>query len=270
MKSIKSLNGLAPPLRYAGLSLLFTLTPAFGQTVNWTKTLSYDIDQAYTYPGRPTTAVPRGLEFTTPTSGSTSGPTVDGIQLGYDLTAVNQSDTQATPAGGNAHLAFFKTSSQYGTLTLSFDTLLNDGFLADVGSLQWSDYQIEVSGGTATLTNLDVTLTRATGYSPVPTASDWSISGDGTQKLTLLSQTPSEHPGWGFNGTSGIQISGTWSTITITHFSDTPTAFGEAWDTVAGFTVNGATISSAPVPEPSSLLVSGLAFSLVAMRRRRC
>ncbi|MES2706226.1 MAG: hypothetical protein V4726_06425 [Verrucomicrobiota bacterium] len=150
------------------------------------------------------------------------------------------------------------------TLTLTFDTLLSGGFLANVGSLQFTDCQIEVSGGNATIANGDVAMIAAPGFTPVPAATDWSITGNGTPEITLLTEHP-EHNGWNFSGAQGIQITGTWSTVTLTHYLDAASAGGQSWDSVAGFTVNGAAV----VPEPSPPLVSALALLGGVVRRKR-
>jgi hypothetical protein len=248
------------------LPALLSISPALqAQTVSWTKTIDFDINTGYAYTGH-AAGDPRGVNYiNAPTTGISTGPSVSGVSLGKTGTSA---DTQPTPADGNAFYGFFNTTDQYVTLTLTFDTLLTGGTLANVGSLQWHDYKVELSGGDATLANLDVTMTTPSGYNPLPGPGDWSITGDGTPALTLLNNHP-EQGGWGFNGAQGFQITGTWTTVKLTHFSHAPSSFGESYDDVAGFTVNGATVSPNNAPEPAAALLLGLTAACSAATRRR-
>ena len=234
----------------SALMLVFSQESS-AQTVTWTKTIDYSLDNSavITYVGA--------------TLGTTTGPTVDGVQLGYDLLSTgNQRDTLISPTVWDV----FASPSSYVEMTLKFDHLLSGGSLAQVTTLQYvTNYDISISGGTGTLTNAGVQYCEADGLiDPRGT-----YSGDGTSTIHFVGPGTSANA-WTdyYTGGQGLLINGTFDTVTIRRWNTdfSPGAL-KAWDDVAGVTVSGATV--VVVPEPSGVLLFGASGLLAAFRRRR-
>jgi hypothetical protein len=240
-----------------GLMIISAVTSVQAQTVNWTKTLDFDLAGGHS------------VSYVSPTSGSTTGPTVSGVQIGYDLAAFGQRDTLPTEVFG-----VFTTTAHFVELTLTFDHLLDGGSLAGVGTLQYvTDYEISISGGTGTLTNQGVQYLYA-GTSIINPLGTYT--GDGTSTIHFNSPplTPigsSSSDGWSdyYSGQLGLAVTGTYDTVTIRRYNTDFTPGGlQGYDDVAGLTVSGATVI-VPVPEPSGALLLGLTGTLALLRRRR-
>lgn len=237
-------------LLVSALMLVFTQESS-GATVSWNKTIDYSLDNSavITYVGA--------------TTGTTTGPTVNGVQLGYDLLSTgNQRDTLISPTVWDV----FASPSSYVEMTLKFDHLLSGGSLAQVTTLQYvTNYDISISGGTGTLTNAGVQYHETEGtIDPQGT-----YSGDGTSTIHFVAPGTSANA-WtdNYTGGQGLLINGTFDTVTIRRWNTdfSPGAL-KAWDDVAGLTVSGATV--VVVPEPSGVLLFGASGLLAVFRRRR-
>lgn len=240
------------PSRVIAVAFLGTAASE-AQSVQWNKLLDYDLNDSKT------------VSLVGALSGVSVGPIVSNITIGYEGLALNgrTKGSDITPD----HYSAYLEADDFFSITLAFDHLLDGGSFLRVGSLQWvSDWTISISGGNGTLTNVGVQPLVAGKNEISP---DGTISGNGTDTLSFHTTSPL---GVSFddyyNGGTGIAITGTWSTVTLRAFNPNPSGFGESFDSIAGLTVYNATVVS-PIPEPSALLMAGVAAGTGLFVRRR-